>query len=316
MRWKAEIGDHIRAQESVHFSRSGLQKDNAEPGAPAMFAMGWIQSVLQDVAASLVLLAAGFLIGRYRERQRSLGRSLTDYPFYPYVSTPENFAEFSLDNFRAAMRQFLRKADPRAARQLIFIGEQNNVRQLLPPEDVPSYEKLVAKYHGDGVAEDAQAFLENYRNIARLFGRTFPHMGIEVLIHDLSNPTHSIVCIEGGETTGRVQGMGTTTLLVDLMRRVNLKQDKLNYELNIGSRRFKCTTVPILRKDYGVVGAICINIDINYIRDQVMPSPEKLMEFFQNYCRTDMTLGENILSKDEYQRALTGKRHFRDFAAI
>ena len=94
--------------------------------------------------------------------------------------------------------------------------------------------------------------------------------------------------------TGRALEMGTTTLLVDLMRRVNQNQDKLNYELNIGSRRFKCTTIPILRKDYGVVGAICINIDVNYISDYVTKS------------------AENILSKEEYRLALQGKRHFRD----
>ena len=38
-------------------------------------------------------------------------------------------------------------------------------------------------------------------------------------------------------------------------------QDKLNYELNIGARRFKCTTIPIYREDIGLVGAICINVD-------------------------------------------------------
>jgi hypothetical protein len=27
-----------------------------------------------------------------------------------------------------------------------------------------------------------------------------------------------------------------------------------------------------------------------------------------------MVLGENILSKDEYEKALAGKRHFRDLA--
>ena len=108
--------------------------------------------------------------------------------------------------------------------------------------------------------------------------------------------------------------MGTTKLLVDLMRRVILGQDKLNYELNIGARRFKCTTVPIVRKEFGVVGAICINIDINFIRDEVLPSAERVADFFNNYCRTDMKLDENILSRDEYAKALAGKRHFRDFA--
>jgi len=106
----------------------------------------------------------------------------------------------------------------------------------------------------------------------------------------------------------------TTKLLIDLMRRVNLGQDKLNYELNIGARRFKCTTIPIMRKEFGVVGAICINIDINYIRDEVLPSTERIAEFFRNYCRTDMKLDENILSRDEYEKAVAGKKHFRDFA--
>jgi predicted transcriptional regulator YheO len=279
-----------------------------------MFGAEWISGVAMDLTASGVLLGAGFLVGRYRERRRQQGRALTEYDFYPYVATPEKFAEFSLKDFRLATHYFLRNLDRRAARQLIFIGEQNNVRQQLSEADARAYERLLAKYQGAGVADDSQEYLENYRNIARLLGRTFPNMGIEVLVHDLSNPTHSIATIEGGEVTGRVNGMGTTTLLVDLMRRVNLKQDKLNYELNIGARRFKCTTIPIVRPEFGVVGAICINIDINYSRDQVMSSAERIAEFFQHYCRTDMVLEENILSKEEYKRALAGKKHFRDFA--
>jgi predicted transcriptional regulator YheO len=150
--------------------------------------------------------------------------------------------------------------------------------------------------------------------MVRLLGRTFRNLGIEILLHDLSDPSHSVTTIENGEITGRVVGMGTTTLLVDLMRRVNLKLDKLNYEVRMGARHFKCTTVPILREDFGVVGAICLNVDVNYIRDEVMPSTEKTREFFETLCRADMTLEENFLSKDEYKKALEGKRHFRDFA--
>lgn len=146
----------------------------------------------------------------------------------------------------------------------------------------------------------------------RLIGRTFPNMGIEVLLHDLSNPTRSITSIEGGEVTGRTLEMGTTSLLIDLKKRRAQNQDKLNYELNIGSRRFKCTTIPIMRKDYGMVGAVCINIDINYVRDDVLASAERVQEFLKLYCRTDMQLEENILSRDEYQRALAGRCHFRD----
>ncbi|MGH6878407.1 MAG: PAS domain-containing protein [Rhizomicrobium sp.] len=279
-----------------------------------MLGVEWIGSVLTDVTASSLFVAGGVVVGRYRERRRLTGRPLHEYDFYPYAATPENFAEFSLKDLRLGLHHFLRNPDRRAARQLIFIGEQNNVKDLLSGADLRSYERLKAKYHATSVTDDTRDFLDNYRNIARLIGHTFPSMGIEILVHDLSNPTHSVTTIESGEVTGRVVGMGTTTLLVDLMRRVNLGQDKLNYELDIGARRFKCTTIHIVRPEFGVVGAVCINIDINYIRDEVLASPERVAEFFRNYCRVDMKLGENILSRDEYQRALAGKKHFRDVA--
>jgi len=272
----------------------------------------WFSTMLSEFTASALLVAAGFLVGRYRERRRLRGKDLHQYDFYPYVPTAEKFAEFSLKDFRLGVHSLLRNPDARAARQLIFIGEQNSVREQLGPQDLRAYERLFKKHHGASVTADSREFLENYRNIVRLLGRTFPHMGIEVLVHDLSNPSRSITCIEGGEVTGRSLEMGTTTLLVDLMRRVNMSEDKLNYELNIGARRFKCTTIPIVRQGYGVVGAICINIDINYIDAYVLKSAERVAEFFREYCHTDVRLDENILSKDEYRRALAGKRHFRD----
>jgi hypothetical protein len=34
--------------------------------------------------------------------------------------------------------------------------------------------------------------------------------------------------------------------------------------------------------------------------------------WFRNFLRTDVQLDENILSKDEYAKALKGKRHFKD----
>ncbi len=272
----------------------------------------WLSTMLSEFTASALLVGAGFLVGRFRERRRLLGKDLHQYDFYPYIATPEKFAEFSLKDFRLGVHCLLRSSDRRAARQLIFIGEQNQVRQLLSAEDLRAYERLFKKHHGASVTSDSQEFLANYRNMAYLIGRTFPNMGIEVLVHDLSNPTRSICLIEGGEVTGRALEMGTTTLLVDLMRRVDRKENKLNYELNIGARRFKCTTIPVIRAGYGVVGAVCINIDINYVRDEVLKSVENTAAFLAHYCQTDVRLDENILSKEEYRLALAGKRHFRD----
>ena len=140
----------------------------------------------------------------------------------------------------------------------------------------------------------------------RLIGKSFPNTGIEILLHNLADPWHSLIVLENN-VTGRNLRDGTTNLLIDLKRRQLLHEDKLNYELNIGARRFKCTTIPVIRKEFGIVGAICINIDANYITEEVLRDRQRIETWFQNFLRTDMQLDENILSKDEYAKAKKAK---------
>jgi len=269
-------------------------------------------NVIASIIASLVLLAAGFLWGKYKER-RKYGRNLEDYDFYPFTINRENFPEFNLKDFRLGMHYFLKNNDYTAARQLIFIGEQNNVRAQLEPAEQKVYARLFEKYDGKKIADDTAEYLENYVRIVRLIGKSFPNSGIEILLHNLADPAHSLIVLENN-VTGRHLRDGTTNLLIDLKKRQLLQEDKLNYELNIGARRFKCTTIPILRKDFGIVGAICINIDANYLTDEVMQTKERIEAWFKNFCRTDRQLDENILSKDEYAKAMKGQRHFKDEA--
>jgi predicted transcriptional regulator YheO len=269
-------------------------------------------NVIASIIASLVLLAAGFLWGKYKER-RKYGRNLEDYDFYPFTINRENFPEFNLKDFRLGMYYFLKNNDYTAARQLIFIGEQNNVRGQLEPSEQKVYARLFEKYDGKKIADDTAEYLENYVRIVRLIGKSFPNTGIEILLHNLADPSHSLIVLENN-VTGRHLRDGTTNLLIDLKKRQLLHEDKLNYELNIGARRFKCTTIPILRKDFGIVGAICINIDANYLTDEVMQTKERIEAWFKNFCRIDRQLDENILSKDEYAKAMKGQRHFKDEA--
>src|SRR6266852_2272722 len=268
-------------------------------------------NVVASIIVSLLFLGLGFLWGKYKERQRKFGRNLEEYDFYPFTVTRENFGEFSLKDFRLGMHYFLKNEDHTAARQLIFIGEQNNVRAQLEPTEQKVYAQLFEKYNGKTIADDTHEFLENYERIVRLIGKSFPNTGIEILLHNLADPAHSLITLENN-VTGRHLRDGTTSLLIDLKKRQLAHEDKLNYELNIGARKFKCTTIPILRKEFGVVGAICINVDTNYLTDEVMKSQESIEAFFKNFCRTEMQLDENILSKDEYAKALKGKRHFKD----
>ncbi len=268
-------------------------------------------NVIASIIASLLFLVVGFLWGKYKERQRKFGRNLDEYDFYPFTVTRENFGEFSLKDFRLGMHYFLKNEDYTAARQLIFIGEQNNVRTQLEPVEQKVYARLFEKYDGRKIADDTHEFLENYARIARLIGKSFPNTGIEILLHNLADPAHSLIVLENNVTARHLRD-GTTSLLIDLKKRQLHNEDKLNYELNIGSRRFKCTTIPITRKDFGIVGAICINVDTNYLTDEVMKDQQRVENWFANFCRIDMQLEENILSKDEYAKALKGKRHFKD----
>ena len=271
-------------------------------------------NVIASIIVSLLFLAAGFIWGKYKERRRKFGRNLEEYDFYPFTVSRENFGEFSLKDFRLGMHYFLKNEDYTAARQLIFIGEQNNVRSQLEPAEQKVYAQLFEKYDGRKVVDDTNEYLENYVRLVRLIGKSFPNTGIEILLHNLADPAHSLIVLENN-VTGRHLRDGTTNLLIDLKRRQLLNEDKLNYELNIGARKFKCTTIPITRKDFGIVGAICINVDMNYLTEEVMNSKERIEAFFKNLCRTDMQLDENILSKDEYAKALKGKRHFKNEVA-
>ena len=268
-------------------------------------------NVIASIIVSLLFLAVGFLWGKYKERRQKFGKNLDEYDFYPFTINRQNFPEFSLKDFRLGMHYFLKNEDYTAARQLIFIGEQNDVRGQLEPTEQKVYAQLFEKFDGRKIADDTTEFLENYARAVRLIGKSFPNSGMEILLHNLADPAHSLVALENN-VTGRNLRDGTTSLLIDLKKRLLLHEDRLNYELNIGSRKFKCTTIPILRKEFGVVGALCINVDVNYLTDDVMKSQEGIEAFFRSFCRTDMHLDENILSRDEFAKAQKGKRHFKD----
>src|SRR5919197_6411969 len=105
-------------------------------------------NVIASIIASAVFLAIGFLWGKYKERRRKFGRNLEEYDFYPFTVTRENFGEFNLNNFRLGMHYFPKTKDHTAARQLIFIGEQNNVRAQLEPAEQKAYAQLFEKYQG------------------------------------------------------------------------------------------------------------------------------------------------------------------------
>ena len=273
-----------------------------------------LAEVLINVFASAILLLFGYLGGQYRERRLHGGTNLDEYDFYPFALDEKNVLYFHLDKFSEGVRYFLRHRDNSAAQQLILVGQQNDVQTRLSGVEKDQYQSLYRKYGGDRILDDNVQYLDNYKRIVRLIGDSFPDSGIEILLHNLTNPAKALYHIKNN-VTGRNIEAPATNLVLDLKMRRMHNQDKLNYELNIGSRKFKCTTIPIYRDNHGLVGAVCINVDVNYLEGEVRNDKAKLIGFIDALCKTDMILDENILSKDEYEKALAGKRHFRDFVA-
>src|SRR5437660_12323667 len=144
-------------------------------------------NLIASVIASLILLAVGFLWGKYKER-RKFGRNLEEYDFYPYTINRDNLPEFNLKDFRLGMHYFLKNNDYTAARALIFIGEQNGVRKQLEPAEQKVYARLFEKYDGKKIADDTTQYLENYARLVRLIGKSFQNIGFEILLHNLADP--------------------------------------------------------------------------------------------------------------------------------
>ena len=107
----------------------------------------------------------------------------------------DNLPEFNLKDFRLGMHYFLKNNDYTAARALIFIGEQNNVRKQLEPAEQKAYVQLFEKYGGKNIADDTTEYLENYARIEN-------------------------------NATGRHLRDGTTNLLFDLKKRQLRHEDK------------------------------------------------------------------------------------------
>src|SRR3954454_25166166 len=118
-------------------------------------------NVIASIIASAIFLAVGFAWGKYKERRR-FGRNLEEYDCCPFTINRDNVPEFNLKDFRLGMHYFLKNIDPTAARQLIFIGEQNNVRGQLEPAEQKEYARLFDKYQGSKIADDTNEYLENY----------------------------------------------------------------------------------------------------------------------------------------------------------
>jgi len=100
------------------------------------------------------------------------------------------------------------------------------------------------------------------KTIAEMFGKK-----CEVLIHDFSNPQHSIVAIENGHVTGRKIGDPITDLALSVWKKNGYENKKIDRIVNYKTKSkdgkiLKSSTVFIRNNQKKIIGCICINYDI------------------------------------------------------
>lgn len=97
----------------------------------------------------------------------------------------------------------------------------------------------------------------------------------EVVIHDLADYEHSIICLEGN-LTGRKIGGAATDLLLAKASNGETDDDLYNYLTSLpGGRRMKSATVFLRDEDGHAYGAFCVNFDIS----QFLSMREQLTRF-------------------------------------
>jgi predicted transcriptional regulator YheO len=118
----------------------------------------------------------------------------------------------------------------------------------------------------DGLEVNAQKkwLLEALRPLAKGLAQTFGAL-CEVVIHDFTDPEHSIVYIEGNVTNRRVGG-SVTEIGLAALRGGDEQEDLIGYVRNTKDGKVLRSSTILLRDPAGrVFGCLCVNLDITDI---------------------------------------------------
>ncbi|RAS78718.1 helix-turn-helix transcriptional regulator [Priestia endophytica] len=113
---------------------------------------------------------------------------------------------------------------------------------------------------------EARQLLNTYVPIAKTIAKMFGSQ-CEVVIHDLTQPQSSVIFTINKHVTGREVGQSFDHLVKQVLLSEDFKEDHLaGYEIETSDHRtIKSSTALIRDQHQQVVGALCINYDINLV---------------------------------------------------
>jgi hypothetical protein len=214
------------------------------------------------------------------------GRRLFQYPkHYPIDLAPKtNRPKLNGKTYVEALRWFLRKGnyDQLAAMDLVFLREDNLPESgniLKRRTDLKLYNELVNKYDLEPMVADFERqkhrLFRNYIRVVDELGLLFENLHCEIILHNVLNPLRSIIAVRDSTlVSGRKLYDPSTSFVVEYVRNqgkafVAYKDGSgwVGYqkEFNNG-KRVKAATTPIFHPRYGLIGVLCVNIDMSAIK--------------------------------------------------
>ncbi|MCY6485039.1 PAS domain-containing protein [Clostridium aestuarii] len=129
--------------------------------------------------------------------------------------------------------------------------------------------------------------LEKYIPIANLIAKTFGK-NCEVVIHDLSIPQNSVVYAVNNHVTGRQVGQPFDHLVKQVLLSKNFDGDyTANYKIvTEDNREIKSSTALIRNSKGEVIGALCINYDLDPMKN--------IKEFLDEFMHVEQEKIENV----------------------
>ncbi|WP_408009226.1 transcriptional regulator [Pseudalkalibacillus sp. A8] len=115
------------------------------------------------------------------------------------------------------------------------------------------------------VSTNIHPLFKRYIPIAESIAKTFGSH-CEVVVHDLTDVSASVVAIFNGHVTGREVGSSITSFGLNLLRKVEKGTDSLlNYvDEDVRGKRVKSSSVYIRDDDGQILGCLSINLDITH----------------------------------------------------
>ena len=244
----------------------------------------WTGRLVTLVPAVIIVGLTLFIFFSQSEEAPSIQGSLPGEPLsvfedlYPVRLDAAGNVTLDLDKFSKALVEVEKKQSPRAAADLIYFGQANNISLMLSDKDKASYGNFIRNHlYAESNAQRFQdQHFQPYRDIVNGIGQTFAGTGIEVVLHDMRNPLKAIIAIQN-PISGRRVGDPTTNFGLRMIKNYSLvdhgQSSLVSYGLKLkDGRDVKSTTIPIYDRVYGMIGAICINIDITNLDPNKNPA--------------------------------------------